>query len=62
MDKVPEAFVFLSGKVTHEQFLKLKKLKRLAVKNDDEHESFQAYKKCRELCDFFEIEYEKIPI
>jgi hypothetical protein len=62
MDKVPEAFVFLSGKITNEQFQKLKKLKKLAVSNTNEHESNSAYRKCLELCEFFEVDFNKIQV
>ena len=60
MKKVPEAFVFLSGKVTHDQFKKLKKLKALS-RSPNEHEAFAAYRKCIELCEFFEVDFDKIP-
>jgi len=61
MEKVPEAFVFLSGKITYEQFQKLKKLKRLS-QGTDEHEAFQAYRKCLQLCEAFEVDFDRIPI
>ena len=61
MEKVPEAFVFLSGKVTYEQFQKLKKLKALS-RSSNKHEAFSAYSKCLELCEAFEVEFDKIPI
>ncbi len=60
MKKVPEAFVFLSGKVTHDQFKKLKKLKALS-RSGNENEAFSAYRKCLELCEFFEVDFDKIP-
>ena len=60
MEKVPEAFVFLSGKVTHDQFKKLKKLKALS-RSPNENEAFQAYRKCIQLCEVFEVDFDKIP-
>lgn len=62
MNKVPEMFVHLSGKITHDQYNKLKKLKRLATKNSDEHEAFQAYRACLKLCERYDIEFDKILI
>jgi hypothetical protein len=61
MEKVPEAFVFLSGKVTYDQFQKLKKLKALS-RSSNKHEAFSAYTKCMQLCEAFEVEFDKIPI
>lgn len=60
MEKVPEAFVFLSGKVTHDQFKRLKKLKRLSH-SPNENEAFAAYRKCLQLCEAFEVNFDKIP-
>ena len=60
MAKVPEAFVFLSGKVTHDQFKKLKKLKALS-RSPNENEAFAAYRKCIQLCEAFEVDFDKIP-
>lgn len=61
MEKVPDVFVAMSGKVTQEQFQKLKKLKRLS-RSPNEHEAFQAYTKCLQLCEAFEVDFDKIPV
>lgn len=62
MEKIPELFACMTGKVTNDQFQKLKKLKRLAVKNNNVNESREAYKKCLELCEFFDIDFNVIPV
>jgi len=51
----------MSGKVTQEQFQKLKKLKRLS-RSPNEHEAFSAYTKCMQLCEAFEVDFDKIPV
>lgn len=63
MDNVPDVFVVLSGKnISYENFKTLKKLKQLATKNDSINESIQAYKKCLQLCEKFDIDFNKIPV
>lgn len=61
MEKVPDVFVAMSGKVTQEQFQKLKKLKRLS-RSPNEHEAFSAYTKCLQLCEDFEVDFDRIEI
>lgn len=62
MEKAPDTFMFLSGvKITHEQYLKLKKLKRLS-KSPNEHEAFQAYTKCIQLCEAFDVNFDHIVV
>jgi hypothetical protein len=61
MEKVPDIFVAMSGKVTQEQFQKLKKLKRLS-RSPNKHEAFEAYTKCMQLCEAFEVDFDRIEI
>lgn len=62
MEKIPEVFVILSGKnISYDNFKTLKKLKKLATKNDNENEAFQAYRACLRLCERYDIEFDKIP-
>jgi hypothetical protein len=52
---------FLYGSLTLSQFDVLKKLKSLAINNDNVAESTLAFKKLRELCAKFELDWQKIP-
>ena len=61
MEKVPDVFVAMSGKITQEQFQKLKKLKRLS-RSPNQNEAFAAYTKCLQLCEAFEVDFDKIPV
>ncbi len=56
----PEMFTFIYENMTVETFNKIKKLKALSH-SPNEAEALLAYKKCRELCDKYNLEYEKIP-
>lgn len=58
----PKMEMFLLGNLTLEQFDTLKKLKRLAVKNNNSYESAQALGKCIELCKKYGLTQDKIPI
>ena len=59
--KRPEEMdTFIYGKMTHDTFKKIKKLKALAQSPNDK-EAFLAYKKCRELCKKYGLEFDKIP-
>jgi hypothetical protein len=55
-----DMFTYLYGHVTLDTFNKLKKLKALTYSPNIE-ESALAFKKCRELCEKYNIEYDKIP-
>jgi hypothetical protein len=46
--------------MTHETFVKIKKLKALS-QSDNENEAAAAFIKCRELCKKYGLEYDKIP-
>ncbi len=60
MENTPEMFEYLYGNITLREFSVLKKLKALS-KSDNEHESFNAYKKCLKLCERYNIEFDRIP-
>jgi len=55
-----DMFTYLYGHITLETFNKLKKLKAL-TKSPNIEESTLAFKKCRELCSKYNIEYDRIP-
>ena len=57
----PDMVTYLYGNMTLEQFNILKKLKRLSKNNDNEHESFLAWKRCNELCTKYGLEFDRIP-
>jgi len=59
-DNVPTVENFIYGNMTHEEFKKVKKLKRLS-KSDNEHEAFSAYRNCIKLCEKYGLEFDKIP-
>lgn len=61
MQNTPELFEYLYGNITMATFSKLKKLKRLS-KSPNENEAFRAYRKCLELCEQYNVEFDKIPI
>lgn len=62
MEKVPDVFVVLSGKnISYDNFKKLKKLKKLATRNDNRNEAFEAYTTCIRLCDQWNIKFDSIP-
>jgi len=56
----PKMEEFLYGTLTLEQFDVLKKLKALA-QSPNINEATLAFKKCRELCAKYELDYERIP-
>jgi hypothetical protein len=59
--KTPDdMFTYLYGHITLDTFNKLKKLKSL-TKSPNIEESTLAFKKCRELCSKYNIEYDRIP-
>jgi hypothetical protein len=55
-----DMFTYLYGHITLDTFNKLKKLKSL-TKSPNIEESTLAFKKCRELCNKYNIEYDRIP-
>lgn len=57
----PKMEEFLYGNLTLEQFDILKKLKALATHSTNINESTLAFKKCKELCREFGLDYDKIP-
>ena len=59
-EKAPDMLTYIYGNVTLEKFQTLKKLKRLS-RSPNEHEAFQAYRKCLELCKEYKIEFDRIP-
>ena len=56
----PKMEEFLYGNLTLEQFDVLKKLKALA-QSPNINEATQAFRKCKELCAKYELDYERIP-
>ena len=60
LEKAPDMVEYIYGNITMEKFQTLKKLKRLS-KSPNEHEAFQAYRKCINLCKEHKIEFDKIP-
>lgn len=57
---MPDVVEYIYGKVTLDEFNKIKKLKSLS-KSDNKQEAFSAYTKCRELCEVHGLEMDKIP-
>jgi len=51
---------YIYGSMTHDMFVKIKKLKALS-KSPNEREAFLAYRKCLELCEKYGIEFDKVP-
>ena len=60
IETAPELETYIYGNMTMESFQTLKKLKRLS-RSPNEHEAFQAYRKCHELCKRYSVEFDKIP-
>jgi hypothetical protein len=56
----PDMVEFLYGNLSLDDFNRVKKLKALAQSPNDE-EAFLAFKKCRELCKQFNLDYDRIP-
>jgi len=61
MEKTPELFEYLYGNITLGTFSKLKKLKALSRSNN-KHEAYSAYRKCLDLCEEHNIDFDKIPL
>ena len=60
--KEPEKMeTLLYANLTLDQFDILKKLKALAMSNNNQHESFLAWKKGQELCRKYELDWDRIP-
>lgn len=61
--EIPEMDSFIYGNMTHKQFQTIKKLKTLALNSKcNENESILAFTMCKELCDRYGLEFDKIPI
>jgi hypothetical protein len=60
IEKAPDMLTYIYGNITLEKFQTLKKLKRLS-RSPNEHEAFQAYRKCIKLCKEHGIEFDRIP-
>ena len=58
-EEVEESDRFIYGNLDHNIYKKIKKLKRL-IKSSNPNESALAYKKCRELCDQYNLDFHKI--
>ena len=56
----PEMVEYLYGNLSLDDFNRVKKLKALAQSPNDK-EAFLAFKKCRELCQKFNLDYDKVP-
>lgn len=52
---------FLYGSLTIEEFLKIKKLKRLSINNSNKEEAFLAWRKANELCEKYNLDFNRIP-
>lgn len=61
LKNTPEMETFIYGNMTHEEFKRIKKLKRLS-KSDNENEAFLAYSTCMKLCRKYGLDFDKIPI
>lgn len=59
--KEPKEMInYLYDNITQEMFVKIKKLKALS-KSPNDKEAFLAYRKCLELCNKYNLEFDKIP-
>ena len=56
----PDMVEFLYGNLSLDDFNRIKKLKALAQSPNDD-EAFLAFKKCRELCKEYNLDYDRIP-
>ena len=59
-ESLPNMVSFVYCNIGDETFATIKKLKTLAD-SANEQEALQAYKKCREMCKKYNLEYAKIP-
>lgn len=50
------------GNLSHDLFMKVKKLKTLAANSMNEHEALVARKLCLRLCEKFDLDFSKIPV
>jgi hypothetical protein len=58
--KTPTMEEFIYGNMTHDTYQKIKRLKALS-KSDNLDEATLAFKKCRELCTKYHLDYDRIP-
>jgi soluble cytochrome b562 len=61
LKETPEMVEYLYGNISLDMFNKIKKLKHLA-QSPNIQEATLAFKKCRELCAEYNLEYDKIPL
>lgn len=59
-EKLEDVTKLMFNGIDLETFNKIKKLKKLA-KSPNENEAFQSYRKCNELCDKYNLTFDKIP-
>lgn len=60
LKETPDMVEFLYGNLSLDDFNRVKKLKALAQSPNDE-EAFLAFKKCRELCKEYHLDFDRIP-
>ena len=61
VNKPKDMMEFLYAGITHEMFVRIKKLKRLSM-SSNQHESFLAWQMANKLCKKYGIDFEKIPV
>jgi len=59
-EEVPNVVSFIYGKIGDDTMATLKKLKTLAM-SENEAEAFVAFRKCKILCDKYSLDFDKIP-
>lgn len=59
-EDLPNMVSFIYGSVNDDTMSTLKKLKTLAM-SENESEAFVAFRKCKEMCDKFNLDFDKIP-
>lgn len=60
-EKAPAMDEFIYGEMTHDTYQTIKKLKRLS-QSDNQAEAFAAYRKCLEMCQKYNLEFDKVKI
>lgn len=58
--EVPNMISYVYGNVNDDTMSTLKKLKTMAM-SDNEKEAFVAFRKCKELCEKYSLDFDKIP-
>lgn len=59
--ETPSIDELIYGNLTIEQFSTVKKLKKLAIHNSNSAEAASAFIKCRELCEKYSLDFDKVP-